>query len=152
MGSLILYSVKSSAGWLDTYTQRYTYTRTSCASVVFSVFIGADEPFQGMLSLPVEWADILYWLTRFRLYENLECSKILAFEAGSLGFARFRCRSEKQNSDQDQRGWDTGWERIWLICSHFMVKSALSIIVFKSDLCSMPFLPLLFCDWCISAF
>lgn len=62
------------------------------------------ELVQGKLYLPVEWANILY--------ENLECSKILAFGAGSWCLACFTGRSEKQSLGQDQNDWDMGWEKI----------------------------------------
>jgi len=42
----------------------------------------------------------------------MEHPKILAFEAGSLCLVLFRDRSEKQSSDQDQRDWDMGWQKI----------------------------------------
>lgn len=63
-----------------------------------------EEPVQGVLYLPVEWANILY--------ENLECSEILAFGAGNWCLTPLTGRSEKQSLDQDQRDWDMGWEKI----------------------------------------
>lgn len=129
--------------WLSRYIHGKIniYTCISCFHSVLTVHRNwwVKEPVQGKLYLPVEWANILY--------ENLECSKILAFGAGSWCLACFTGRSEKQSLGQDQNDWDMGWEKIWLLCSRFMVKSALSVIVVKCDLCSMPFLLLLFCKW-----